>query len=216
MEENKSKLILGLDVSTTTIGCTLMQVDGNKREIIKATAVSPKINKNIKGVEALFLKKKIFENEFLKQYVDFQIDEVIIEEPLARSNNVGTVLILARFNILIAESVYDLLKIVPKFISVYDARSNAFPELVGIRTINKKGEPVSLAKQKASKPALFSAYSPDIDKKQIILEKVLELYPDLVFTYDKKGNLDKSNFDVTDSITVVIGWLNEQENLKLL
>jgi len=214
MEEKK--LILGLDISSTTIGCTLMQVEGNQRTIIKATAVSPKINKNIKGVEALFLKKKIFENEFLKQYADFPIDAVIVEEALLRSNNVNTVAVLLKFNVLIAESIYNLFNIVPKFISVYDARSNAFPELVGIRTINKKGEPVSLAKQKTSKPSLFSAYSPDIDKKQIILEKVLELYPDLVFTYDKKGNLEKSNFDVTDSITVVIGWLNEQEKLKTL
>ena len=56
--ENEKKLILGLDVSTTTIGCCLMLTDGVKKEIIKVTSVSPKVDKKIKGIESLFIKFK--------------------------------------------------------------------------------------------------------------------------------------------------------------
>ena len=209
--ENEKKLILGLDVSTSVIGVALIMVDGSERTIVKATAITPKINKNIKGVESLFLKKQIFEDEFLVNYTQLPIDQVIIEEPLLFSNNVHTVSRLLQFNILISESIYRLFNIVPEYISCYEARSNAFKELVGIRKFDKKGNSISETKQKSSKPTLFSDFPMDIDKKQIILEKVLELYPDLEFTFDKKGNPCKSNFDVTDAITVVLGWLNKTE-----
>ena len=187
--ENEKKLILGLDVSTSVIGVALIMVDGSERTIVKATAITPKINKNIKGVESLFLKKQIFEDEFLVNYTQLPIDQVIIEEPLLFSNNVHTVSRLLQFNILISESIYRLFNIVPEYISCYEARSNAFKELVGIRKFDKKGNSISETKQKSSKPTLFSDFPMDIDKKQIILEKVLELYPDLEFTFDKNDEI---------------------------
>ena len=208
---SEKKLILGLDVSTTTIGCCLMMVENNKRTIIKATAITPKVSKNIIGVESLFIKKQIFEDNFLKTLINLPIEQVVIEEPLLFSNNVNTVASLIRFNILISDSIYHTLNIVPDYISSYDARANAFKELVGIRKFNKKGKRIPESKQKTLKPTLFFDFPLDVDKKQVILDKVSELYPDLEFTFNKKGDLLKTNYDVTDAITVVLGWLNKSQ-----
>ena len=48
-----SKFILGLDVSTTTIGISIFKTDDdyNNGKVVILTHVSPKVNKNIKGIE---------------------------------------------------------------------------------------------------------------------------------------------------------------------
>lgn len=208
----KDRIILGLDVSTTTIGISLMSYkNGEIPKILKLTHISPKVNKGIKGIEALCLKKNIFENEFLIQYKDFNITDVVIEEPLMRSNNVYTVATLLRFNGMVSDSVYRLLGVVPTYISSYDSRRYAFPELVAVRKFNKNGEPYNESKIKRNKPVLFGEYPWDIDKKQIVLDKVSELYPDIEWIYNKKGNLKKENFDSSDAICCVLALINMEK-----
>lgn len=208
----KDRIILGLDVSTTTIGISLMSYkNGEIPKILKLTHISPKVNKGIKGIEALCLKKNIFENEFLIQYKDFNITDVVIEEPLMRSNNVYTVATLLRFNGMVSDSVYRLLGVVPTYISSYDSRRYAFPELMAVRKFNKNGEPYNESKIKRNKPVLFGEYPWDIDKKQIVLDKVSELYPDIEWIYNKKGNLKKENFDSSDAICCVLALINMEK-----
>ena len=58
MEQNR--VILGLDVSTACIGVSLVWDKGEgKPEILKITHISPKVPSKIKGIESLFIKKKI-------------------------------------------------------------------------------------------------------------------------------------------------------------
>lgn len=209
--ENK-ELILGLDVSTTTIGVCLMLVEGDDKKLLLTSSISPKINKNIKGIESLFLKKQIFENEFLTKYVDYGINKVIIEEPLLGSNNIHTVATLLRFNGMISETIYRTLGIVPQFISSYDSRKYAFPQLMRVRTFNKKGEKIPEQKLKKAKPVLFGAFPSDIDKKIIINELVLELYPNMDRIYNKKNEIAKENYDASDAVCCVLGWLNKEKN----
>ena len=82
-------------------------------------------------------KAQIFQFEFLEKYSDIDISRVIIEEPLVSSNNVNTVATLLRFNGMICRSVFEVLNIVPEFISSYDARKYGFPELMGVRKLKK-------------------------------------------------------------------------------
>ena len=122
MDKNNNKIYLGLDISTACIGISILIDDGSEYgKIVELTHINPKVSPKIKGIEQLFLKKKIFE-EFLVKYKDFGIDEVIIEEPLLTSNNVNTVSTLLRFNGMVSDCVYNILCIVPKYISSYDAR----------------------------------------------------------------------------------------------
>ena len=85
-------LVLGLDISTTCIGISIVFDDGVKEpEIIKITHVVPKINNKIKGIEALILRKEIFERDFLSTIKDLGITECIIESPLNFATNNFTI-----------------------------------------------------------------------------------------------------------------------------
>jgi RNase H-fold protein (predicted Holliday junction resolvase) len=124
----ESPKVLGLDVSTKTIGWALFDIQS--KELLELTHVSPVPKpKEENKIKELLLKSEIFRTKLL-QYKDLGITKVIIETPLLNSNNIYTVQTLLRFNTLITKEIYDVLDVVPEFISTYDSRKFAFPELV--------------------------------------------------------------------------------------
>lgn len=189
--KNKSK-ILGLDISTKTIGWALFDISGSK--LLELTHFSPKIKPQPEDKIEELLKKADAFKKHLEKYKEIGISRIIIEEPLLNSNNVYTVGTLLRYNTLILKNCYDILGIVPTFISTYNARKYAFPDLVGL---NDKGRNV-----------LFGGYPKDIDKKHIIWEHVNSVCPDIKWLYGKNGNLKKENYDMSDAATAVIGYVN--------
>ena len=219
MDKNGNKIAMGLDISTACIGVCILIDDGSDYgKIAELTHINPKVPSNIKGIEQLFLKKKIFE-EFITKYKDFGIDEVIIEEPLLRSNNVNTVSTLLRFNGMVSDCVYNVLGIVPVYISSYNAREYSFPELMSIRKYGKdeKQYPSKkiLKEIEDCKLVLFGGYPWTIDKKTVIQGKVSDLFPSIEWLYDKKGELKKENFDACDAYVAVLGYLNMQKHGEL-
>ena len=89
---------MGLDVSTACIGVSIVRDNGDEKpEILLLTHVSPKVDKKIKGIEALFLRKDIFENEFITKLEPYGVTDVVIEEPLLSSNNTNTVAFQSQF-----------------------------------------------------------------------------------------------------------------------
>jgi len=207
--------ILGLDVSTKTIGISLFEDEGDNGKLQMLTHITPKVKPKPKdNIELLIKKAQIFQNEFLEKYSDIDIDRVIIEEPLVRSNNVNTVATLLRFNGMICRSVYEVLNLVPEFISSYDARKFAFPELMDIRKLNKKGEPYTEKEIERKQPVLFGGHPYDVDKKQVIWEKVNEREPQIVWVYDKHQRLSKENFDMTDAYACVLGQMRKENKWK--
>lgn len=208
------KFILGLDISTKTIGIALYKDLGKKGALTLLTHVTPVIKPALKSKsEELFKKCDIFDDEFLNIYKDLNITTVIIEEPLLRSNNVNTVGVLLRFNGMISRAVYQKLGIVPDFISSFDARKYAFPELMAIRTHNTVGEKYSdkeISKKIAEdKTTLFGAYPMKIDKKVVIWEKVADAEPQVTWFYNRNNTLSKENYDMSDSITCVYGYMSK-------
>lgn len=215
METNR--IILGLDVSTSTIGISVVLDDGSKYgKLVELTHVTPKAPKTTKGIESLFIKKQIFQDEFLSKWKDCGITDVVIEEPLLQSNNIFTCATLMRFNSMIADAVYNTLHIIPKFISSYHARLYAFPELYNVRKYKRDGTPYDVKKilQALSKSqmALFGAYPWDIDKKQILQQKVADIFPQIDWLYNKKGELKKENYDSVDAYVCVLGLLNKEKH----
>lgn len=215
MDKNGNHIYMGLDVSTHTIGITLLLDDGSDYgKIIELTHINPKVSSKVKDIEKLFLKKKIFE-AFIEKFKNIGIDEVIIEEPLMRSNNIETCSILLRFNGMISDSVYNILGIVPKYISSYDARKYSFPELMSVRKFGKDGNQYDFKKImkeiKNSKFVLFGSYSWEVEKKTVIQSKVSDIFPDIEWLYDKKGELKKENFDATDSYVCVLAFMNRNK-----
>lgn len=215
MDKNGNKIAMGLDVSTSTIGVCIVLDDGSDYgKILELTHISPKISSKIKGIESLFIKKKIFE-EFIVKFKEFGIDEVVIEEPLLRSNNVNTVGTLLRFNGMISDCVYNILGIVPHYISSYDARKYSFPTLMSIRKYGKDEKQYDYKKIKKEiqqcKMVLFGDYPWTIDKKTVIQGNVSELFPDVPWIYNKKGELKKENFDASDAYVACLGYLNKEK-----
>lgn len=213
---NENEIILGLDVSTSCIGYCLFLNDGSDfGKIIKMGHILPKISNKIKGIESLFLKKKIFNDEFLQQYQELGINKVIIEEPLLSSNNIETVSTLLRFNGMISDCVYNTLGIVPNYISSYEARQYAFPDLMSIRKYNKKGEQYPKTKilksLSKSEMVLFGAYPFDCDKKTVMWNKVMENYQNIEWIYDKYGDLKKENYDANDALITCLGIKNKEK-----
>lgn len=193
--ENRPK-VLGLDVSTKTIGWALF--DMQTKELLELTHVSPvpKPKKENK-IEELIEKALIFRAK-LERYKDLGITKVIIEEPLLNSNNINTVGTLMRYNTLITKEIYDCFGIVPDFISTYNSRKYAFPELV---KPNDKGKHV-----------LFGGYPKDCDKKEIIWKLVAKKEPQINWQYTRNNTLKKENFDQTDAYTCVLGKMR-QDNI---
>jgi hypothetical protein len=183
-------LLLGLDVSTKTIGISLFTVDG---ELLELTHISPKTKPlPTSKTEELMKKADIF-GDFIKKYEGMNIKYIVIEEPLLRSNNVNTVGTLLRFNGMVTKICYDQLGVVPEFVSSYEARKNAFPVLM---QPNPKGRVV-----------LFGGYDKDVDKKQVIWKLVSEREPDLKWQKDKKGGIKKEAYDSSDAYTVGLSYL---------
>jgi hypothetical protein len=211
------RIIMGLDVSTVCIGVSIIADFGyGTPEIMKITHVSPKVSGKIKGIEALLKRKAIFETEFLTTLSDIGITDVVIEEPLLSSNNSYTVGTLLRFNGMICDSVYRVLGIVPSFISSYDARTYSFPSLLAIRKFNKKGEelPISQIKKaiKDNHLVLFGAYPYDVDKKVVMMNKVNEMYPNINWITNNKGEIKKENYDACDSLVCALAYVNVNRN----
>ncbi len=211
----KTEFILALDVSTSTIGIALFEDLGNKGSLKLLHHVSPKIKPQPESkMEELFRKVEIFEQEFLSKYVDFGITSVIIEEPLLQSNNVYTIATLLRFNGMISKSVYDTLGVVPQFISSYDARKYAFPELMALRRFKKDGTPLKEKEIAKNTPVLFGGYDFDVDKKYVLWEKVSELEPQITWFFDKKNKLKKETFDMSDAYVCGLAFINQRNLLN--
>ena len=193
-----SPKVLGLDISTKTIGWALFDIQTT--ELLELTHISPKTKlKEDEKLKELILKCEIFKEKLI-QYKNLGLVKVIIEEPLLNSNNIYTIQTLLRFNSFLFKEIYETLNIVPEFISTYNARKFAFPELV---QQNEKGKFV-----------LFGGLPKDIDKKMLIWEKVAKKEPQITWSYNRNNVLKKENFDQTDAYTCVLGYMKYKEIWK--
>lgn len=183
--------ILGLDISTRTIGFSLFEIQTQK--LLELTHFSPVIKPQPKDkIEELLMKVDLFE-EKLEGYKDLGITKIIIEEPLLNSNNVWTVGTLLRYNSMVTRSIYNILGIVPSYISTSNSRRFAWPQLV------QKG--------KSNKEVLFGGVDKNADKKEIIWKMVSEAEPQIIWLYSKNNTLKKENFDQADAYTCVRGYM---------
>jgi hypothetical protein len=190
-----SPKVLGLDVSTKTIGWALFDI--KSRELLELTHFSPVIKPKVENkIEELLMKVDAFELK-LEGYKNLGITKVVIEEPLLNSNNVWTVGTLLRYNSMITKSIYDILGIVPDYISTYNSRKYAWPDL--------------LQKNDKDKFVLFGGLPKDTDKKEIIWRKVSDKEPQITWHYTKNNTLKKECFDMADSYTCVLGYMKQEK-----
>ena len=187
--------VLGLDVSTKTIGWALF--DMRTQELLELTHISPRPKiKTENKIEELLSKAEVFKTK-LDEYKNLGITKVVIEEPLLNSNNIYTVQTLLRYNSFVTKNIYDVLGIVPEFISTYNSRKFAFPQLL---QTNDKGKMV-----------LFGGLPKDVDKKQVIWDLVAKREPQITWQYTRNNTLKKENFDQTDAYCAVLGHMKSEK-----
>ena len=194
LQKNSPK-VLGLDVSTKTIGVALFDIA--TQQLLELTHISPVPKPKTENKIHELINKSFIVRQKLMEYQDLGITKVIIEEPLLNSNNIYTVSTLMRYNTLICKEVYDVLGIIPEFITTYNARKFAFPELV--------------QKNDKNKFVLFGGFPKTIDKKEIIWEHVAKREPQITWIYTRNNTLKKECFDMTDSYTCVLGYMKSQK-----
>lgn len=209
------RIIVGIDISTTCTGVSIVSYDNENIKVLYIDRIKFKSSRKIKGVELLFYKSKQFKENFIEKIKDSGVTDIIIEEPLPNSQNLETVNSLLKFNGMLSQSIYEATGIVPTYISSYDARKFAFPELMSVRKYNKKGEEYDINKiRKALKKnelVLFGSYSWDCSKKYILWNKISEMYPDIKWVYNKKGELKTENFDASDSLICILGQISKEK-----
>jgi len=194
LKEDSPK-VLGLDISTKTIGWALFDIES--KNLLELTHISPRPKPTTDSkIEELMLKSNEFRKK-LESYVGLGIQTVVIEEPLLNSNNVYTVGTLMRYNTLICKDVYDILGVIPEFISTYNSRKFAFPHLV--------------QKNDSNKFVLFGGFPKDIDKKVVIWELVAKREPQITWQYTRNNTLKKENYDQTDAYCAALGFMKSKE-----
>lgn len=221
-----AKFILGLDISTACTGVSIVyQDDAGVLKPVVVTHLRHKTPKNTDSIGVLFMKCDNFTDKLREILVSnglynesdgsTAITDVVIEEPLLGSNNQNTVAALLRYNGMVAYRVYGLLGLIPSFISSHNARMYGVPSLMAVRKYNKKGETYPRAKilkaVNSDELVLFGAYPFDCAKKHILWNYVSERFPDINWVYNKNGDLKNENFDASDSLICVLGYVNMLE-----
>ena len=187
--------VLGLDISTKTIGWALFDIQS--KELLELTHFSPKIKPKPEDKLTEMMAKVDQFKEKMVDYKNVGITKIVIEEPLINSNNIRTVAILMRYNSFITRVIYDELGIIPEYISTYDSRKFAFPKLYAP---NIKGKKV-----------LFGGHNKGCDKKHIVWEQVSTKEPHLTWVYTRNNTLKKENYDMSDAYTCVLGQMSKSE-----
>ena len=203
------KYIWSLDISTTNIGSTLVNMKG---KLIELKHLELKLSKDINITDRIIHKAEIFRKyveDFKKRILNElngEIIEIIIEEPLGGSNNSNTVSLLYSFNGICTYILYKIFDIYPKKISVYDARKLFLVNLV--HTEKRKGEIVEVL----SFPPKYIK-----EKKLYIWEKVCKLEKNIEWFYKKDGTPKDMNYDMADSYVVstagliTLGIINKED-----
>lgn len=184
----KEEYVLGFDISTRTIGITVMDLKGKLVSLDFISLPKNIRNKKIQIDVTLYDKVDSFDL-VMKKYSDFNIKHIFIEEPLKNGPSIHTTILLAIFNGMISHELYKIFKIQPQHFSVHTARSYFFPEYITSKLI--KG----VIKETLSFPK-------NVDKKKLVFDKVCWYEPHFIPQYSKNFILKEENFDMADSYCV--------------
>jgi hypothetical protein len=203
------KFILGLDVSTSTVGICLFNEDGKLMEL---NHVSPILkNEELSKQDILLDKCLLVINFLVSNYVPENISEIILETPLISSQQTDTAAMLNYFGGIVYASLRQHYKCKITYITVDEARRFGLPELVGGKSKSLFGVLNGRLERK-----IISDY-----KKMIVLSLVAQRYPDIVWLLNNNMTIDKKNFDRADSIVVVLGakqkdstWPSTQQDIE--
>lgn len=193
--ENQKKFILSLDVSTSTVGCTLFLDEGDKGVLAELTHFELK-SKVETRLEKYIAKADYAVLALHDKFSEYNIHKIIVEEPLLNSMNQKTANTLDLFNEYFCNKLEKEFNIPVEFISVNDSRKYALPELIGKNGRMYSDLPKLICNQKKS------AWS-----KLLIMYLVSQRYKNIKWLLNNALKIDKNNFDRADSVVVGIGYM---------
>lgn len=212
--------ILGLDISTSTVGASVFEDLGHKGELVMFTHFDFN-SKNLPILPDTQLERLIIKGEaclsWIKEFKKlYNITKVVVEEPLAYASNTPVIGgMLALFNEYLSDKVSKLFNVEVVFVSVRDSRIYGLPELYKKR----------VTKGKVSKnPSLFGGFPTKVlgkkfskYKKLVVMYQLCKRFPEIAWELNSVYNINNKNFDRSDSAVVVLAhmsmigtWENEE------
>lgn len=187
-------MILGLDISTSCIGYTILDTDG---KLITASYV--------KFADGLSKFEKLEEfKRATKFFKDLKITFIAIEEPLVKFmgkfSSAGTIALLNFFNGMISSYLYQEFKMEPVYFNVNTARSQVFPKPKNNTSKSKPAEELEDVEvfDKKEKGSI----------KHEIWKKVMAMEPLIDWKYGPRSmKLLDENYDVADSYVIAVCML---------
>jgi hypothetical protein len=126
------------------------------------------------------------------------VNNVFIEAPLMNTpKNVNTTALLLGFNGIACFKLYEVFGVIPKKISVHDARKLFCPEFV--KTVKRKG--------KLETVLSFPKGWKNKEKKEYIRQKVADLEPQIEWFITRNNTIKDSSYDMSDSYAVGVAGL---------
>lgn len=213
--------ILGLDISTTTIGISLISFNPNGTFSVPIfEGLELKLSKkkysvdDMSDLNKLFHKSDIFKERITQIKEQHKVDYISVEESLLNSNNIRTVGLLNRFNGMVTQITYDTFNIIPIFNSAHSLRSYALPSLVTVSKFRKDGSK-RLEKEiekdtKKNIKTLFGSFRQTDNKKVILFNEIYSLYKDKLPepTLNRNGKVEEKWYDATDAFVCALGLYN--------
>ena len=112
-------MILGLDISTTMVGCAI--IDPSTKKLVRCE------NWDISKLEKIYEKSETIGAEISTLRSDYNIEHVFVETALKKflpgRSRADTIIKLAKFNGIVSWLCYECLDIYPTYINVNTARS---------------------------------------------------------------------------------------------
>lgn len=183
-------IYLGFDISTTCTGMSIFNQDG---EFIGVKHIKIETDTDVLPENRYIAKANTFK-EYIQFYKDQNILGVAIEDPLGGSNNTFTVNLLVKFNGILSYLIYQELGVIPDYVTIHRWRSDLCIEFIKQDAKGKK----TLSFPKGWKSA---------EKKDFVFKKIAELYPSIEWLKNKKGEYVKENYDMADSVGVMLSYL---------
>lgn len=196
------KYILGLDISTSTIGICLFEDLGTQGKLIKLTHLEPKINPiPPTQLERLKDKADMCIEKIIEMFKDYYITRIVVEEPLFNSINQKIALTLEMFNEYITSKLGLHFGLKVSYITVHQSRKFGLPEL-----LSKKGSLMS------DFPSKIAGLPKTKWQKFLIMYLVSQRFKGIKWILNSKLQICKKNFDRADSIVTTLGYMLK-ENL---
>lgn len=200
------RFILSFDISTTNVGIALWNPDGI---LLELKHLALKVAKDVESEDRDIVKAEIFKkyvkdykSELETTYGDSIITNIFVEAPIPNTLvNINTTALLLGFNGMCVYNLYDVFEVIPKRITVHEARKMFCKEFVVHKTV--KGLPTSTL-------SFPKGWKSD-EKKLYIQKKVKALEPQIKWLYQKKHprTLDDTSYDMSDAYVVgIIGLIN--------